>query len=57
MSLVKLRIKLGFILASYPGFQKAEENAWYTLFAHSLNLLLGSCIMDVSDVGVWAGFC
>ena len=24
MSLVKLRIKLGFILASYPGVQKAE---------------------------------
>ena len=34
-------------LASYPGVQKGEGNAWYTLFAHALNLLLDNCIMDV----------
>ena len=46
-----------FELASYPGVQKGGGNAWYTLFAHALNLLLDNCIMDVSDVDVWAGFC
>ena len=45
------------MLASYPGVQKGGGNAWYTLFAHALNLLLGNCIMDASDVDVWAGFC
>ena len=44
-------------LASYPGVQKGGGNAWYTLFAHALNLLQGNCIMDASDVDVWAGFC
>ena len=44
-------------LASYPGVQKGGGNAWYTLFAYTLNLLLGNSIMDASDIDVWAGFC
>ena len=39
-------------IASYPGVQKGGGNAWYTLFAHALNLLLGNCIMDASDIDV-----
>ena len=44
-------------IVSYPGVQKGGGNAWYILFAHAFNLLLGNSIMDVSDVDVWAGFC
>ena len=44
-------------IASYPDVQKGGGNAWYTLFAHALNLLLDNCIMDASDVDIWAGFC
>ena len=44
-------------LALYPGVQKGGGNAWYTLFVHALNLLLGNCNMNASDVDVWAGFC
>ena len=40
-----------------PRRSEGRGNAWYTLFAHALNLLLGNCIMDASDVNVWAGFC
>ena len=34
--------------------QAFRNAAWYTLFAHALNLYR---IMDVSDVDVWAEFC
>ena len=40
-----------------PRRSEGGGNAWYTLLAHALNLLLGNCIMDASDVDVWAGFC
>ena len=40
----------------YPGVQKGGGNAWYTLFVHALNLLLGNCIVDASDVDIWLGF-
>ena len=36
---------------------RPSEGGGNTLFAHALNLLLGNCIMDASDVDVWAGFC
>ena len=33
--------KAALRLASYPGVQKGRgENAWYTLFAHVLNLFM-----------------
>ena len=47
---------VAFLLA-FPDVQKGGRNAWYTLFAHALNFLLGNSIMDISDVDVWAGFC
>ena len=53
----KVGTGVGTGIASHPGVQKGGGNAWYTLFAHALNLLLGNCIMDTSDVDVWAGFC
>ena len=43
-------------LASYPDVQEGRGNAWYTLFAYALRLLLGNSIIDVSDIDVWAGF-
>ena len=40
-------------VASYPGVRiggEGRENAWYTLFAHALNLPTIYCVTEADDV-------
>ena len=57
MYTVSMVQKCTYVTSLVPRRSEGGGNAWYTLFAHALNLLLGNCIMDASDVDVWAGFC